>query len=377
LAAWLASLPIIASVFHVISPSALLVNLIVGPMTFVILLTAFFSVLSGWLAFPLVAVFNSANHVFCEWLIQLVDWSSHVPFAFRYVPVWPWYFILTWYALLCVWVMCAGWKRAVSGSVLAGLVIFSITHRFWNSGVDVVVIPNGETNVVLIDGPGNHASLIDAGSAYQSWRLADTLRSRGITRLDWVWITRGTSDAYGGLTDLLNLVNVGNVIIPDVPEGRKIFNQHRKVWEKQLGAGHVLSSRTIRDMGVSGTVNVRIMSPDDSEKYRNARDSSMILHISHGHESLLYVSCIDGAREGHLSTQLIDWNADNLVIGKCNAPDSMTTTWLEQISPAKLVFNGKAFDRMPIGYGPLVDRCLAIPGLKAEVLEDEPQTFRL
>jgi ComEC/Rec2-related protein len=377
LAAWLVSLPLIATVFHVISPSALLVNLAMGPLSFVILLTACASVISAFVAAPLVVVFNSANHLFCEMMMGLAAWSAQFPGAYQYVPVWPWFLIVIWYGLLWLWVAQRGWMRTTAAAGLILLITVSLGHRFWSGQVEVVVIPNGDSCVVLLDGPGNHASLIDAGSAYQSRRLVEALRSRGISTLDQVWITRATTDAYGGLSELVRSMEIGEIILPEIPEGRQVFRQQRADWIEQLGSNRVVSLCQIDGTSVPGECMIRVMSPSIGERYRNARDSSLMLHISRGHQSLLYVSRADGPREKILTEEACDWNADLLVIGKCDAPDSLTVPWLEQVNPDRVIFNPRAFDRLAVGHDGLLERIRSRPGLEIELVTDEPWPARL
>jgi len=377
LAAWLVTLPLIATVFHVISPSALLINLAMGPLSFVILLTACASVISGFISAPLVVVFNSANHLFCELMMRLADGSAQFPGAYQYVPVWPWYLIVLWYVLLWLWIARRGWMRTTAAAGLIVLITFSLGHRLWNRQIEIVVIPNGDSCVVLLDGPGNHATLIDAGSAYQSRRLVEALRGRGISTLDQVWITRATTDAYGGLSELVRSMKIGQIMLPDIPEGRQVFRQQRADWIEQLGSNRVVSVFQTDGHSMSEELVMRIVAPTSGQRYRNARDSSLMLHVSHGHQSLLFVSRADSQREKILSEEARDWNADLLVVGKCDAPDSLTIPWLDQVNPDRVIFSTRAFDRLLVGHEDLLQRIRSRPGLEVELVSDEPWVTRL
>jgi competence protein ComEC len=78
-AAWLASAPLSAYFFHVFSPVALVGNLLVIPLAFMIVLGGCLSVLFGGCVPLLAEVFNHANHVLISVLVTGVGAMARVP----------------------------------------------------------------------------------------------------------------------------------------------------------------------------------------------------------------------------------------------------------------------------------------------------------
>ncbi|MDX2081197.1 MAG: ComEC/Rec2 family competence protein [Terrimicrobiaceae bacterium] len=160
-AAWLGSLPLTILYFHLISPSALLANLWVVPLAFVIMAVAMGTLLVGAVSTWLAAVLNNANWLFLNVLATGVTWMASWPGAYFYV-----------------------------GSPHFG-------------GSRLTIFDFGSGGSVAIE-HGREIALIDAGSDYdRRSTLEPWLRSRGRERPDAVVITHGDAQHVGGIAALL------------------------------------------------------------------------------------------------------------------------------------------------------------------------------
>ncbi|HAS83186.1 MAG TPA: hypothetical protein DCS43_11080 [Verrucomicrobia bacterium] len=82
-AAWLTSVPLSRYFFGQFSPIALVANLLVSPLSFLIMVTGCLSVLVGSLgALWLAGVFNAANIVFVRILVVGMEWLEKVPYGY-------------------------------------------------------------------------------------------------------------------------------------------------------------------------------------------------------------------------------------------------------------------------------------------------------
>lgn len=79
IAAWIGSLPLTLYYFQLISPSALIANPIVVPLTFVIMATALAALAGGVLATILAAAFNNANLVLVHLLLVIIEAIAALP----------------------------------------------------------------------------------------------------------------------------------------------------------------------------------------------------------------------------------------------------------------------------------------------------------
>lgn len=378
LSAWIVSLPLIAGIFHLISPAALLVNLPLIPMAFVILLTGCLSLLTGWIALPVASIFNHANALFCDGLMALVEVASRVPGSHFYVKAWPWYLVVVWFALVPVLIMHRrGWRVLTAAAMLA-IIVFSVTQRRFSSRVEAVMIPSGDAAVLLVDGPGDRAMLFDAGASHRGRALIEVLRGRGIARLDELWLTRATSEAYGGLDALMDAMAVTVVFAPEAPAAQPHYVARRARWVARWGEGVIQSWPVEQFRETGGDLLLRVLHPPAGEAYRNARQSAMLLHLARGHRSLLFMSRADEAFEGMAVSMPVDWNAHTLAIGWVDSVSAVSDGWLERVTPSTVVFSPRAFDRARRGVDGLERRLEGGGGREVLVPEDrEPLVLAL
>ncbi len=365
LAAWLASLPLIAGIFNLISPVALVVNIMLAPLAFVILLTSCLALGAGLISDWGASVFNHANLLFGEWLLALVDYSSRIPWGHSYVAAWPGWRFAAWYGLLLVWVVAdRNTVRRVAVVGLLALVGYSISERSLRSTISLVALPTSSGAALLVDGPGRHALLVDAGSNYDGRSMVETLRGRGIDRLDELWLTRTTADAVGGLTFLLDAMPAGLVFAPEAPAGQRIYHERRQAWP-----GRVVPWPDHRDHERPGGLVLRVLHPPPGEPYRNARRSSLALHFSRGHRSLLMMGMAGPGMETSMLTLPVDWNAEVLLAAYVDHAHALSDVWLDAVAPKQVILSTAAFARGVQAPGPLLDRLAAYPGIETLVVE--------
>lgn len=370
-AAWLVTLPLIATVFHLISPIALIVNIALVPLSSVILLTACLSMGAGFVSYGLASLFNHANVMFGELLLYMVERTSAVPGSHVYVAAWPWYLVAGWYVLLVMWIAGRGKIRIAVSFCLVIMMAWSMGQRTWSRAVHAVSIPNGDVCLLLIDGPGNHAMLIDGGSAYRQRELIEKLRQRGISGIDRLVLTRATSDSYSGIAGLMQSMNVGEVLTPPLKYKQLAYEEHRRIWETLIGTEKILEWTAGQEIYGPDGLLIRFLYPPKNHSYENSRVSSLILHISRGVNSVLFMGLADPSIEQKAGDLSLDWNADHLVVGRCGDLDGLSSRWLTLVSPRTVQISSRPFDRLPHGPYRIKERIQAMDGVSWYDVSDE------
>jgi competence protein ComEC len=377
LAAWLASLPLIVQAFHVISPVALLVNLPLAPLAFVILLTACLALITSF-AIPAVAVvFNYANEVFGHVLLAMVGATADWPGGHAYVAAWPWWLVVLWYILLATLVAVPRRVvRVAAGLALVVLVAGAMVGPAFSRRVEVVALGSGETTVVLVHGPGRQAVLLDAGPGFSSDRLVAALRERGVGRLDAVWITRATGGAYGGVSNLISSMRVGAVLTPLPPAGQGSYRAQWEDWQGRLPEGAVRAWPDEYIWEGAGGVVWRRLFPAPGEPYRNARVSALALHLARGTNALVVAGYPDVALAEAATMASRDWQAGVLVLGDLRAAHAAGPL-LDAVAPHTLVTSARGFDRTRIGAAEFARLLASRPSLHTEEIDpDTPWSMR-
>ena len=198
-AAWIFSVPLTAAFFHTVSPVALLGNLAIIPLTFMIVLSGCLSLLAAPVLLSATVVFNHANRVFITLLLFMIQTLGNLPGACRFVCAPSVATIALWYGgLILVFAAPRRWGRVgILLFLLAGLLWFAVPLP----AVTGVQIAKESDAAVLIRTGSSEKMLVTNGDSYSVTRAARRLQKEGINRLP-ILAVRGAkldADAVCGL----------------------------------------------------------------------------------------------------------------------------------------------------------------------------------
>ncbi len=246
LAAWVGSLFFTAQYFHLISPSALLANLLVVPLAGLILAQAILALGAGMFSLGLAAVFNHANWVLVKILLGGVGLFARMPGGHRYVEL-------------------PSWEEKAEVEIVA-----------LDLGPGTAVALWAEGEVWLMD--------CGSGSAYRNI-VRPYLRSRGVNRLDGFIISHGDAQHVGGGLDLLADFRPRQVITGAAGDR----SPARQALQARLRA----EDQAFREVRAGEEVPLahggswRVFSPADERRQRLADDVALVLQLrSRGHRAL-------------------------------------------------------------------------------------------
>lgn len=149
--------------------------------------------------------------------------------------------------------------------------------------VHFIDVGQGDCTLVVSDG---EAMLIDAGETVCGVTVADYLDSMGITKLKYVIGTHPHSDHIGGLSYIIENVEVETVIMPQLPDD---IVPTTTVYENLLEtiSENNLKIRAARDEVLTlGTSKVEIFAPLGD--YSNLNNYSVCAKITHGENTFLF-----------------------------------------------------------------------------------------
>ncbi len=226
LAAQLATLPLVARYYNLVSPVSLLANIAAAPLTGLILALGAAAGLAGVVWLPLAGLINASTSFALDLFTGLVSLLPAFPGAVFYVATPPLPAILAWYPLLCLVVMVSngrGWPAvknyvqesirqrhramlAAASGVILILAVWVVGHPE-KKELTLHLIDVGQGDSILIQTPAGKNILIDAGGwsgEFESGRGAGDrvvvpyLRRLGVKRLDVLVITHPHEDHAGG-----------------------------------------------------------------------------------------------------------------------------------------------------------------------------------
>jgi competence protein ComEC len=293
LAAQVFTAPFMAWHFHRIPMISLAANLIVVPLTSLILALGLslvlFNVIGTWATWPVAA----SAYLGIKSLLGAVDLFDRLRFG---TIIWP--------SLNLVQLLLYGglltlpfiWKRGgkhrlalitaimASASIIVWQQALAMSPSLRISFLDV-----GQGDCALVEMPNGKKYLIDAG-LYTPNRdsgrdiILPVLRAKGITKLDAVLISHSDADHCGGLSYLVERMQIDRLIISDHPSDQKLFNQ-------ALAMARTRGIPVVNIAGydtLCGVWPVRGFLYSREDSISNGNESSLVLCLQYGTDRFLF-----------------------------------------------------------------------------------------
>jgi len=222
-AACVVTIPLQAARFHLVAWQAPVANAILAPLVWLLTVAGMVLVAVGWIS-PWVAWAASIVPDLLGRLISLiVRGLAAVPGGYIYVADISPYWIMLTYGLLVAWVWRARLKisrRRLGMVALAAAAVFVWTgghHPPPHLAATFVAVGSGNTN--LLELPNGRTILYDAGSALSHVKatesaIAPALWSRGIERIDAVFISHAHFDHFKDILPLAGRFRIRQVFVP-------------------------------------------------------------------------------------------------------------------------------------------------------------------
>lgn len=300
LAAWVGSLPLTVFYFHMVSLSALVANLLVVPLSFLIMATAVLALASGVAAAALAAIFNNANLVFTKILLLVIHAASSLPGSF--IPI-------------------AGWQADP-----AAITVFDFG--------------SGGATAIQSDG---RVWLIDCGSRWDFENVVSPwLRSTGHWSPDSLVLTHGDADHIGGVGTLLDTNSLPRIIDSPLPDRSPM---RRKLHTAAAASDFRISKAQAGDsLEVSPSMSLQILHPPPDLVAATADDKSIVALVGSSKVRVLILSDAGPSTfEWLLENQRSAIAADILVLGRHHSGVLPEASFLRAVDPALVVATAADF----------------------------------
>lgn len=209
--------------------------------------------------------------------------------------------------------------------------------------ISVHFIDVGQGDCILIDTPDKDM-LIDCGEDKYASRVIMYLRSFGITKLDYVIASHPHSDHMGGMSRIMTAFDVGEFIMPEVPEEMvpelEFYTKAMDVIDangitltySQLGSSIQLCEGTQLDIiGPIGT------------GYSDLNSYSIIAKLISGNRSFLFTGDTEKDAEYVMAgSWLTDLSADVLKVPHHGSASSSSAEFVMRIQPKYAIFTAGA-----------------------------------
>ncbi len=304
-AAWLGAAPIVSFYFNITSPVAILANMIVIPIIFVLTLSAFLFLLAGQLVGLLAVYFAVGITMLAKFLFAANSILARMPFAYFRTPA-PSAFHFLLYYLILIFFLAAPGVMAFKGTsihkkhlMMALIFLFNIAIWKYNISSEkdilkIIFFDVGQGDSAFMEFPGKGTILLDGGTGgdEEGFNIGKTviapyLWNRGIKRLDAIVVSHFHEDHLGGVIYILENFKIGSVMdngagtSPD----NKLYDRYRKILNERR-----IQRIIVRDgdeINSFDRARIVVLNPPDGD-ILDSNDNSMVLKLIYGKNSILF-----------------------------------------------------------------------------------------
>lgn len=303
-AVWLASVPLVAAKFHLVSWAGVLLNLIVAPMFCLLLCLGY-----GWLLLVFVAPgLSDLLLIPLTWLLHALLWLTKTGRSWSlgsaYVAGPPDWWLLGFYAgILCTLLAPQWWtpRRRWSGLAIwvnLGLLWCLVPLR--PAGVVCDVVSVGHGLAIVVQGPAGRTLVYDAGSLaggeIAAEAIAQNLWQSGQQTLDVLIVSHADADHCNGVPDLIERVRPGVLL------AHPTFRSHEKptvvavrdAWQRRGGSAAAIAAGD--RIAWDPAVDVSVWLPHPETQYARDNANSLVILVQYAGRSLLVTGDLE--REG-------------------------------------------------------------------------------
>jgi competence protein ComEC len=347
-AAYLGTLPILASLFHTLPTFGIPANLVLVPLASGLVPAGVLAlgVVSLWPALSAVVFPPLAMALY--WMLRLVEMIAHLPGGELHVPTPSWIMLLGYYgglASLLIWparrwrlwtlgVSMALFLAGLSGQYLETRVRqLRVTFLDVGSG-DAILVQTPRQQAFLIDGGGTHDGHFDIGRQV----IAPFLWNRYVRRFELMAITHPEANHARGLVSVLQLFPTHHLLTNGSPMTAPYFEDLARA-SKRWGTQQQTALDGRRDWQWE-RLRLTVLAPPSREAQQQTaweppteNDRSLVLRLQYGAVRLLLTGDIQHATERWLLAHGTDLQADILQVPHHGSKTSTLPAFVQHVRP--------------------------------------------
>ena len=345
LGAWLGSAALLAYHFYCITPLGVLYTLLALPVVSGILMIGCVHILLAVICPLACPVTLAILTPLSSGLIALISGLSLMPGSYVLLGAISWVPVTLYYGSLLPGLL---WKRPWPGR---GLIALALTlplawvqaPKLWQhrrSIVELTCLSVGHGQALVLQTPGQHTFLFDAGSLYQKdigrRTVSAYLDYRGISTLDAIVLSHNDADHINGVPEVLQHCRVAKVYAPTLMIDQAKMGQGPTPW---LQAYLHTQSRTLEPLPArlsldSGLTIEQLWPPLHAVGHQlSDNNASLVLLITYAQRTILITSDIEQATQEQLMDRHPSLQPDVLLAPHHGSLTTLSETFLNRLSP--------------------------------------------
>jgi len=333
-------LPIIAFYFNLVTPVAIVANLLVIPLLGLILKVSFYASLSGLIFLPLAKIFNAANGLLLtalRWLVKALvqlPWAVHPVYSPSVLAISAYYLFII---LLFFRKELKGLKiniKKIFIALLVALNLFIWAQALIPQKLQVNFVDIGQGDAIFIQFPEGGNLLIDGGKIKDGRKkLKPYLWKKGIRKIDLVILTHPDADHVGGLIPILRGFPVGMILEPGLVHTSWLYREFLELIA-QKDIPYRLISQGDEIKGFPRT-KIKVLHPSLPlfTERGHLNNNSVVLLLQYGKVKFLFTADILKEGEKRLIEREVELEAEVLKVPHHGGRGSVYTDFIKLVNP--------------------------------------------
>lgn len=197
--------------------------------------------------------------------------------------------------------------------------------------VKVHFIDVGQADSILIQ-QDKYSMLIDAGNNEDGQLVCEYIKKQGINKIDYVVGTHPHEDHIGGLDNVINTFDIGEIYMPQKSATTKTYKDVlTAIKAKNLS----INAPKVGNSFKLGDADFTIMAP--YKIYEDANNCSIVLKMKYGNNSFLFNGDAEAVSEMDMVKGNLDLKCDVFKVGHHGSKTSTCSNFLSSVNPSVAV----------------------------------------
>ncbi len=342
-------MPVAAYHFYYISTVSVLANLVILPLSGILLGCTMLAALSGMIFLPLGIFLAGPVYVIFQIYEKVCQMVTMIPYSYVAVGKPPVIGILCFYGLVCLICFYRPQRRfRVGTAVCTSLLLVTLMgnrllwHRntlaFLNVGQgDCAVLTTYDHRAIVIDGGGKHNKELGENTGVTI--LEPYLASKGVTQIDAVFLSHLDGDHSTGILELLDDMPVEGIYVSAMKAAdAQMDEQLQEIVEKnQISLYTMKHGDMIHSTALGEMTCLFPIYEDKAAESENER--SLVLRYAYGDTSVLFTGDLEAKEELLLERNNLIEETDILKVSHHGSKTASTESFLQALTPDTAVIS--------------------------------------
>ena len=155
----------------------------------------------------------------------------------------------------------------------------SVTGKF-----DFTILKAGQADAIFMQ-TQTHSIILDCGEKDDGDELVELLQEKGVSNVDYIFITHFDKDHVGGFPEVVENVTASNIIVPDYVGNNDEYEKYMETVDSKNLTVTALTEDTIFTLD---DVLFEISTPKKQSYAEGDNDFSLVISVTHGENTFLF-----------------------------------------------------------------------------------------